>query len=107
MSAWDCPGAFGILPYVEHAYGIYHVTGGLSEISQGMAKVCEEHGVDIRLSSPVKELTLDGRNVTGVELEDGEKGLHPSSRVERAAAVARKDLFGRNGLSCRSVSALG
>ena len=37
MSAWDCPGAFGILPYVEHAYGIYHVTGGLSEISQGMA----------------------------------------------------------------------
>ncbi|MBT4385312.1 MAG: FAD-dependent oxidoreductase, partial [Betaproteobacteria bacterium] len=29
MSPWDCPGAFAILPYVEHAFGIYHTIGGL------------------------------------------------------------------------------
>jgi phytoene desaturase len=39
MSAWECPGAFAILPYVEHAFGVYHVQGGLSEISEAMAKV--------------------------------------------------------------------
>ena len=92
MSAWDCPGAFGILPYVEHAYGVYHVTGGLSEISQGMAKVCEEHGVDIRLSSPVKQLTLDGRNVTGVELENGEKVYADETVLNADFGYAMKNL---------------
>ena len=72
MSAWNCPGLFAILPFVEHAYGVYHTQGGLSEISEAMARVCRELGVDIRLNSPVKQLILKGRDVTGVELESGE-----------------------------------
>jgi phytoene desaturase len=72
MSAWDCPGAFAILPYVEHAFGVYHVTGGLSEISEAMAAVCEELGVKFRLSTPVDQLVLDGRRVAGVRLSSGE-----------------------------------
>ena len=75
MSAWECPGAFAILPYVEHAHGIYHVTGGLSEISEAMAKVLGELGVTMRLNTPVKKLLLDGRRVRGVELESGEQVL--------------------------------
>ncbi|HEX5398108.1 MAG TPA: phytoene desaturase family protein [Verrucomicrobiae bacterium] len=73
MSAWDCPGAFAILPYVEHAFGVYHVMGGLSEISEAMAKICGEFGVDLRLATPVKQLMLEGRAVRGVELADGEQ----------------------------------
>jgi phytoene desaturase len=73
MSAWDCPGAFAILPYVEHAFGVFHVLGGLSEISEAMARVCREHGVTLRLGTPVKQLLLDGRKVRGVELAGGEK----------------------------------
>jgi phytoene desaturase len=75
MSAWECPGAFAMLPFVEHAHGIFHTQGGLSEISEAMAKVCREHGVDIRLETPVKQLILDGRKVQGVELESGERIL--------------------------------
>ena len=75
MSAWECPGAFAILPYVEHAHGIYHVTGGLSEISEAMAKVAVEKGVELRLDTPVKQLILDGRKACGVELDNGEKIL--------------------------------
>jgi len=75
MSAWDCPGLFAILPFVEHAYGVYHTQGGLSEISEAMAKVCGEYGVHIRLNSPVKQLLLAGRDVRGVELVSGEKIL--------------------------------
>ena len=73
MSAWECPGAFAILPYVEHAYGIYHVMGGLSEISEAMAKVLREAGGELRLNTPVKRLLLDGRRARGVELENGER----------------------------------
>merc|ERR1711916_185132 len=39
MSAWECPGAFALLPYIEHAFGVWHTMGGLSEISEAMAKI--------------------------------------------------------------------
>lgn len=83
MSAWECPGAFAMLPFVEHAHGIYHTQGGLSEISEAMAKVCREYGVEIRLNSPVKELVLEGRAVKGVELESGEV-IHADETVLNA-----------------------
>ncbi len=75
MSAWECPGAFAILPYIEHAHGVYHVMGGLSEISAAMAKVLEELGGELRLNTPVKQLLLDGSSVRGVELANGETVL--------------------------------
>lgn len=28
MSPWECPASFALVPYVEHALGIYHVKGG-------------------------------------------------------------------------------
>jgi phytoene desaturase len=64
MSPWRCPALFSILSYTEYRYGIYHVQGGLCRISDGMARVFEEHGGTLRRSA-------NGR-VTGVLLEDGE-----------------------------------
>jgi len=72
MSAWDCPAAFTMVPYLEHGHGIYHVIGGLNAISLGMQKVCEELGVNIRTSTPVKRLITEGRTIKAVELESGE-----------------------------------
>ena len=72
MSAWDCPAAFTMVPYIEHGHGIYHVIGGLNAISLAMQKVCEELGVKIRLSTPVKRLVIEGRAIKAVELESGE-----------------------------------
>ena len=92
MSAWDCPGLFAILPFVEHAYGVYHTQGGLSEISKAMAKVCREHGVDIRLNSPVKQLVLEGRDVRGVELESGEKILGDETVLNADFGYVAKNL---------------
>jgi len=92
MSAWECPGAFAILPYVEHAFGVYHVMGGLSEISEAMAKVCRELGVDLRLGTPVKQLVLEGRRVRGVELADGEKILGDETVLNADFGYAMKHL---------------
>ena len=72
MSPWDCPGIFTIIPYIEHSMGIYHVEGGLSEISNAMAKVCLEHGCRIRYGATVKNLVLTGRKVRGVRLMNNE-----------------------------------
>lgn len=71
MSPWSCPGLFAMIPYVEHAFGIYHVRGGLAQISEAMAKALGELGGEIRLKTPVSRLALRGRAVTGVELADG------------------------------------
>ena len=72
MSPWKCPALFSILAYLEYRYGIYHVQGGLCQISHAMAKVFEENGGTLRLSTPVKELRFQGAKAVGVELEDGE-----------------------------------
>lgn len=72
MSAWKCPGGFAMLSYIEHAFGVYHVLGGLSEISTALGRAAEERGARIHLNAPVRRIILDGRKVRGVELEDGE-----------------------------------
>lgn len=92
MSAWDCPALFAILAYLEHAFGVWHVTGGLSEISEAMARVCKEHGVKIRLEAPVKQLVLDGRKVAGVELESGERFLADETVINADFAYAMNKL---------------
>lgn len=92
MSAWDCPGAFAILPYVEHAFGIYHVMGGLSEISEAMARVCREFGVSLRLATPVRQLVLEGRAVRGVELAGGERVLADETVLNADFGYAMKHL---------------
>jgi len=71
MSPWECPGFFVVLPYIEHAFGIFHVQGGLSEISHAMAKVAEHNGAKIHLNAPVKQLVVENGSVRGVLLEDG------------------------------------
>ncbi len=92
MSAWECPGAFAILSYLEHAFGIYHTIGGLSEISEAMAKVCCEHGVEIHLNTPVKQLVIANKKVRGVELDNGEQILADETVLNADFGYAVKNL---------------
>ncbi len=73
MSPWDCPGLFTMIPYTEHAHGIYHVMGGLSRIPQAFAEVAREEGAEIHTSTPVARVLVEGRRAVGVELVNGEK----------------------------------
>lgn len=74
MSPYTCPAFYGIIPYVEHAFGVYHVEGGLSEITRTMAMAATENGTKIKLDTPVTQLIVDqgNRKVKGVKvLEEG------------------------------------
>jgi len=73
MSPWECPAAFAILSYVEHAFGVYHVMGGLNRISHGLALAAAQLGATIRLGAPVRKVLVRGRKTVGLELENGEK----------------------------------
>lgn len=73
MSAWECPGAFAMLAYIEYAFGVYHTQGGLSELSRTMAEVAKANGASILLNTPIKSLIIENRVARGVVLPDGEK----------------------------------
>ena len=73
MSPWDCPGLFTMIPYTEHAHGVYHVMGGLSRIGHALAEVSREEDAEIHTSAPVTRVLVDGRRAIGVELANGEK----------------------------------
>jgi phytoene desaturase len=71
MSPWNCPGLFTMLSFIEHAFGVYHVRGGLNAISTAMASVAAEHGATVRLNTPVERVILRDGIARGVRLKDG------------------------------------
>lgn len=96
MSPWNCPALFSILSYIEYAHGIYHVQGGLSNISEGMSKVFEEEGGTLRLNSEVKEIHYKGKKAASVTLASGEVLECDDLVVNADYAQARHIIFGKN-----------
>lgn len=84
MSPWDCPGGFGMVPYVEHAWGVFHVMGGVHQIPLAMARVAREQGARIRTGVGVKHLEVEHGRCSAVLCDDGE-------RIEGDAVVLNLD----------------
>ena len=72
MSPWDCPGLFAMIPYTEHAHGVFHVMGGLHKIPKAFAAIAEEYGARIHTSCGVSKVCVRNGAATGVQLENGE-----------------------------------
>ncbi|BDS05492.1 phytoene desaturase [Oceaniferula spumae] len=103
MSPWNCPALFSILSYIEYAHGIYHVQGGLSNISAGMAKVFEEEGGKIQLNTEVTEITYHGKKAATVKLADGSSVNCDDLIVNADYAHARNTIFGAKNESRESL----
>jgi phytoene desaturase len=72
MSPFNCPSLFSILSYLEYDFGVWHPYGGCSAVSEGMARVAEELGVQFQLGEEVTQLLFDGRRAIGVQTSAGE-----------------------------------
>ena len=94
MSPWKCPGLFSILSYIEYEHGIYHTQGGLSEISESMARVVDEEGGEIRLDTEVREIKYRGNTAASAELTSGEVLECDELIVNADYAHARTTIFG-------------
>ncbi|EKE31779.1 phytoene desaturase [Salimicrobium jeotgali] len=73
MSPWECPGAFSILSYMEHEYGVFHPIGGVNRLSKAMAEVFEEWGGRIHFGEKVTRIETENNRATALELESGER----------------------------------
>jgi phytoene desaturase len=72
MSPFQCPSLFSILSFLEYEHGVWHPTGGCNSISRNMARVAQELGVKIQLSTAVEEVLFTGRRASGVRTAQGE-----------------------------------
>ena len=72
MSPFQCPSLFTILAFLEYEFGVFHPTGGCAAVSEKMAEIAREMGVDIRLEEPVEQLHFDGRKAVGLQTSSGE-----------------------------------
>ncbi len=71
MSPFQCPSLFSILSFLEYEYGVYHPIGGCGALTEAMARVARELGVDVRTNEPVREILFDGRKAVGARTEAG------------------------------------
>jgi phytoene desaturase len=86
MSPFNCPSLFSILSFLEYEYGVYHPVGGCGAVSQSMAGIAEELGVEIRLGEEVEEILFQGRRAIGVRTRSG---IHMADALVINADFAR------------------
>lgn len=66
MSPFRCPSLFSILSFLEYEHGVFHPTGGCGSVTQTMARLAEQMGVEILLNESVEEIQTSKGRATGV-----------------------------------------
>lgn len=72
------PAVLATVPYVEQAFGAWHLGGGLGTLADALARRCAALGVDLRLGADVTAIRTNADGVTGVIADDVE---HPADIV--------------------------
>lgn len=62
---------YGLIHYLERRWGIHFPMGGTGALVQGLSRLMERVGVEIRLGSTVTAVTSRNGRATGVTLDDG------------------------------------
>lgn len=66
------PAALAVAGYVEHAFGAWHVRGGLYRLVEALVERLAQLGVPLRLGERVTGIVRSGRHVSGVRIASGE-----------------------------------
>ncbi|WP_367323808.1 phytoene desaturase family protein [Streptomyces sp. HUAS ZL42] len=94
------PASAAVLPYMEHAFGMWYVRGGIRELARAVYERCVARKVEFVFGAEVTGiLEKDGR-AAGVELADGKV-------VEADQVVAGVDPVRLNGLTEHPLDADG
>jgi phytoene desaturase len=67
MSPFRCPSLFSILSFLEYEHGVFHPAGGCGAVTQAMARIAREMGVEILLNEPVERVLIEGGKAVGVK----------------------------------------
>lgn len=64
---------YGLIHYLERAYGVFFAMGGTSAIVNALKNLMERNKIEIFLNTTVKKLIIDDGKATGLVLDDGTK----------------------------------
>ena len=87
------PAALAVAGWVEHAFGAWHVRGGLYRLVEALELRLLSLGGSLRFGTRVDALLLDGRRVVGVSTADGR--VAADAVVWGADALVLHRLLGR------------
>ncbi len=65
------PAALAVAGWVEHAFGAWHVRGGIYRLVEALERRVLSLGAGVRYDTPVDALLLDGGRVNGVSTAEG------------------------------------
>lgn len=83
-SPFDTTSIYGLIHYLERKWGVFFAMGGTGALVGAFEKLMREEGITIRTSVTIREVMAEGRKVTGVETDTGE-------RVHAAVVVSNAD----------------
>ena len=87
------PAALAVAGYVEHAFGAWHVRGGMYALVEALVRRLEALGGELRLDTAVRSVVRSGDRVRGVETDEGH--LDADAVVASGDALAlHRDLLG-------------
>jgi phytoene desaturase len=86
----QAPAVLAVLPYLEHAFGTWYVTGGMHRLTVALAERAAQCGATVLTSADVVEILLADGRVCGVRLADGAQA---SAQIVVAAMHAAR-LYG-------------
>ena len=100
----DTPGSAYVL--LHHVFGEVngkkgawgHSIGGMGAITQMMAKVCRDLGVEISLEAPVSRVIVDGGKAVGVRLESGEEVMADGVIANVGPKILYEQMFDESDL---------
>ncbi|MFW6305793.1 MAG: phytoene desaturase family protein [Bacillota bacterium] len=71
-SAYDAPAVLNILPYVQKAFGLWYIDGGLYNLARALEKLLSKANVKVTKNREVKEMVYKDGYISGVKLDNGE-----------------------------------
>lgn len=95
-SPYRSPATLAVIPYIEYAYGGWHVEGGLYRLIESILTLASRAGVELRAGARVERIEHDERRVTGVRLVDGAR-LEADVVVMNGDAALTGALLGDGG----------
>ncbi|MFD2612657.1 phytoene desaturase family protein [Paenibacillus gansuensis] len=76
---FQSPALYSLIPYAEHAFGIWYLKGGYHSLNGIMEQELRARGVEFKLNSAVERIALQENRTIGVEVSG--QGLHKHDRV--------------------------
>ncbi|MGB8510421.1 MAG: phytoene desaturase family protein [Pyrinomonadaceae bacterium] len=92
-SPYSAPATLAVIPYVEYAFGGWHVRGGLYRIVESLVALARGAGVTLLSGARVESIEHHGRKVRGVRLAGGER-LAADAVVMNGDASTTNEMLG-------------